>query len=608
MKRGQVSRDLDGPTLARVLSAGVRHLFSRRDYINRINVFPVPDSDTGTNMAFTFKAILDALDTPGKQSLPEVLDRVRHAAVDGARGNSGAIMAQWFQGCTEVAGERTGLDPATLAAACARGAEQAWSAMAEPVPGTLPSVLEAFSDGMVEAADLAQADIVRVFDAGVTAAQAALADTPNQLPVLRQAGVVDAGGQGFVDLLEGMQAFVADGTIDPLDDAWASAAESADPAMDHGLDVGDHQFCTECVIEGQGLDRAAIMTALQALDHSSLVVAGGDQRVRVHIHVNQPADVFLACEAFGEIRQQKADDMQWQHGLMNLAGGVAVVTDSGADLPVAEVERLGLHVVPVRLSFGDREYLDGVSLKPVDFYRMLETATERPKTSQPPAKDFRRVFELLTVHGYRVVHVGLSGKLSGTTRAASTAAEAMDPGQVTIFDTMNAACGQGLLALLAAEAAAAGKDVDAILAMLERVAHRARTMAMPNEVKSMVRGGRVPAWLGKMATWLRLTPIIADHDGKLTVVGVATGRRVKPASLARRALAAMKQDRVYRVMVSHADNREGARELRRLLLEGHPRIHSCHLAEAGPAVGVHLGRGGLIIGFMPEHRELEHET
>ena len=96
---------LDGPSLAGFLVAGIRHLFSRRDYINRINVFPVPDSDTGTNMAFTFKGILDALEADPELPLSRLLDRLTHAALDGARGNSGAIMAQFFQGCLEGSGD-----------------------------------------------------------------------------------------------------------------------------------------------------------------------------------------------------------------------------------------------------------------------------------------------------------------------------------------------------------------------------------------------------------------------------------------------------------------------------------------------------------------------
>ncbi|MEJ2534819.1 MAG: DegV family protein, partial [Gammaproteobacteria bacterium] len=478
------------------------------------------------------------------------------------------------------------------------------TAMAEPVPGTLPTVLDDFAEGLAAAA-AEHDDLCAVFRAGLAAAQTSLANTPNQLPVLKQNGVVDAGGQGFVDLLEGIDAWAERGVLDPLDESFENEANEAEQLPDTGaLEVGDHQFCTECVIEGRDLDRLAVMQRLAKLDQSSMVVAGSDRRVRVHIHVNNPAEVFLACEDFGEITQQKADDMRWQQGLLNLQGTVAVVTDSGADLPDSEVERLGIHVVPVRVSFGDREFLDGVSLKPKDFYRLQEESEAPPKTSQPPPRDFRRVYELLTVHGYQVMHVGLSTLLSGTTQAAQAAAGRIDEGEVRVFDTLNASCGEGLLALAAAEAAARGMDLDDIERMLERLAPMTRTLAVVDELKSAVRGGRLPAWIGRLLTGLRLTPVIATRGGRITVAGVRFGRGADPATLARRVLRVLDADRTFRVMVSHADNPDGAKELRRLILAGHPRIHYCHLAEAGPALGAHMGRKGLVVAFMPDPQEL----
>ena len=142
---------LDGPALAEALVAGIRHLFTRRDYINRINVFPVPDSDTGTNMAFTFKSILEVTERRSDWTLPDLLGSMSEAALDGARGNSGAIMAQYFQGFREACADRLTLDAKEFAAACARGAEQAWTAMAEPVAGTLPTVLEDHARALREA-------------------------------------------------------------------------------------------------------------------------------------------------------------------------------------------------------------------------------------------------------------------------------------------------------------------------------------------------------------------------------------------------------------------------------------------------------------------------
>lgn len=592
---------LDGPRLSRSLTAGIRHVFLRRDYINRINVFPVPDGDTGTNMAFTFKSILDALAPVPGAPLDEVVERLTEGALDGARGNSGAIMAQFFQGFREAAGRRPLMTASAFARACARGAEQAWTAMSEPVAGTLPTVLEDFAAELMTLVQDGQRDIRELVRLGLLAARESLANTPNQLPVLKQAGVVDAGGQGFVDLLEGIWAFIDRGVIDELEGDLSELA-SVDP---EGLgELGEHRFCTECVIEGEGLDRAKVMERLQQLDCSSLMVAGSRRRVRVHIHVNNPAEVFLACEAFGEITQQKADDMSRQHGLMNQSGKVAIVTDSGADLPQSEVDRLGIHVVPVRLSFGEREYLDGVTIQPEEFYRLMVESEESPRTSQPPAGDFRRVYSLLGSHGYEVISVGLSGKLSGTTQAARSAAERTPEARVRVVDSLNASAGQGLLAIVAAEAAEQGMNADEIETLLLELLPRTETMAFPHDLGAAVRGGRVPRWLKTITEMVRVTPVLRAKEGRLGLAGVSPGRGVDAAALAKKVLKRMSPDTVYRVMIAHANNAEGAHEVRREILGNHPMIHSCHLADAGPALGVHLGLGGLIVGFLPQPRVL----
>ncbi len=348
------------------------------------------------------------------------------------------------------------------------------------------------------------------------------------------------------------------------------------------------------------MNRNVIMRRLNELDSSSLVVAGSPERIRVHIHVNNPADVFLACSEFGEITQQKADDMKRQHGLLHQKGKVAIVVDSGADLPISEIERLGINVVPVRLSFGDREFLDGVSLKPDEFYRMLEENDEVPQTSQPPVGDFKRIYTLLDSHGYQVLSVGLSGVLSGTTQVARRAADQMENADIRIFDTLNASSGQGLLAIVAAEAAARDMSADEIESLLSELAPQTQTVAVPKDLAPAVRGGRVPAWVKKVSDILHVSPILMAKKGKMGVGGISFGKAVDAKALARNIVRRMKKDRIYRLLIAHVDNVQGARDVRHLILEKHPMIHSCHLADAGPALGVHLGRGGIIIGFLPQ--------
>ena len=590
---------LDAPRLLRALSAGIGHVFQRREYLNRINVFPVPDGDTGTNMAFTFKTILEATTTSPQERVDELMDHVADAALDGARGNSGAIMAQYFHGFRESIAGRRLLTPSRFAKAAAAGAEEAWKAMSKPVPGTLPTVLEDFSQELSQRVADGVTDIQALFAHGLERARVSLANTPNQLQVLKNAGVVDAGGQGFVDLLEGIWTFIVSGEVD---------AAAADLQKDltgtlQEFDVGAHRFCTECVVEGEGIDRDAVMSRMEALDSSSLVVAGGNKRVRVHIHVNNPAEVFLACEEFGVIKQQKADDMERQHGLLDHAGEVAIVTDSGADIPPDELERLGIQMVPVRLSFGDREFLDGVSLTAGDFYRMLAEAPEAPLTSQPPAQDFSRVYSLLTSHGYDVISVGLSEHLSGTIGAARQAAGRVEEGNVRVIDSLNATTGQGLLAMAAAEAAIEGLNADQVEALLLELIPDTRVIAQCDDLAYAVKGGRVPAWVKRIADLLHISPVLtASKEGKMSLGGILPGRGANPVKLARKAIKQMDDRTMYRVLLAHADNEEGAMQLKHCILEQHGRIHSCHITDAGPALGVHVGPGGLVVGFAPYAR------
>jgi DegV family protein with EDD domain len=592
---------LNANRLLRALAAGIGNVFQRREYLNRINVFPVPDGDTGTNMAFSFKTILEATETSPDRRVDELMDHVADAALDGARGNSGAIMAQFFHGFREGVRGRHLLTAEGFARAASAGADAAWTAMSKPVPGTLPTVLEDFAQELSERAADGVHDIRTQLRHGLERARTSLANTPNQLPALKQAGVVDAGGQGFVDLLEGIWEFIEKGKM-PKAAAELRAEWGADlTGAVQDFEIGEHRFCTECVVEGESIDREAVMARLEQLDGSSLVVAGGQRRVRVHIHVNNPAELFLACEAFGTIKQQKADDMERQHGLLDHAGEVAVVVDSGADIPPDEIARLGIHMVPVRLSFGDREYLDRVSLSSEEFYRMLSEAEEAPLTSQPPAQDFSRVYSLLTSHGYSVVSVGLSQQLSGTTAAALQAAGRPDAGEIRVIDSLSATAGEGLVAIVAAEAALTGMSADEVEALIRETIPRTRVVGICDDLSYAVKGGRVPGWVRQVFGLLHLNPVLtATRQGKMGLAGFHLGTGADPQKLARTVVRLMRPEGMYRVLIAHANNEAGAQATRHAILERHGRIHSCHITEAGPALGVHFGPGGLIAGFTPQ--------
>ncbi|MFW6341048.1 MAG: DegV family protein [Wenzhouxiangella sp.] len=590
---------IDAGRFQEALLAGIANVLRRRDYINKINVFPVPDGDTGTNLAFTLASVRTVLEQPRRRTLSELLEQIAEAALDGARGNSGAIMAQYFQGLSDSARDQTVLDAATLARASQSAARSAWGAMSNPVPGTLPTVLEDFAEELVALTRDGVDDLRALFQRGLRRARQSLAATPEKLAVLREAGVVDAGAQGFVDLLEGIWRYVRSGKVPGPD--LGQAAITAGQAMQlHGEAPEIHRFCTECLITGEDLDVVALRQQLETLDASSLVVAGGARRARVHIHTDAPGEVFRVCSEHGEIRQQKADDMSRQHGLMNQHGKIAIVTDSAADLPVEEVERLGIHVVPVRLNFGEEEFLDKLTITPTDFYQRLRQSTTPPQTSQPPPGDFRRQFELLTSHGLEVLALQISSAVSGTCQAAQTAATRFENDAVHVFDTLNGGTGEGLMVLWAAEAAARGWSRAAIIEHLARTRAEFQTLCLVRDLSWGVRGGRIKPWMETVSRRLHLNLVLANTaEGKLGPRGVLPGRRNAVARFARFVLKKMDPQRVYRVVISHTDAPDDARALRDRLLTGHPQVDACWLEDASPAIGCHAGPGALLCGIHP---------
>ena len=592
---------VDGQWFREALMAGIYRVIAHRDYLNKINVFPVADADTGTNLAMSMHAVLVGATQKVQAHLGNFLEQVADHALDGARGNSGAIFAQYWQGFYESVAERATLTTSDYAAAAFEGSRSAHTAIAEPREGTMLTVIRDYALSLKEQVARGVSDFRALLDAGLEQARVSLARTPELLDVLKQAGVVDAGAHGFVDMLEGFQEYLQDGLAASVLPAGLQLEEEDAPRSAAGAaGAVEHRFCTECMITGAAIDRRKLHDRMLQLGCSSLVIAGTKRKVRVHIHVNNPAAVFLACEEFGEVSSQKADDMRQQMETTHSRHGrVAIVADTGADIPDEEMERLHVHLVPLRVNLSDRQYLDKLSLDPGEFYQLLRDAPEYPKTSQPPPGDFRRQFEFLKSHFEAVLSVNVSSALSGTVQAAQSAAKRVDERLVGVYDTLNASAGQGLMALYAAEAAQENFDLGTIRAALDYMRPRTRTFAVIKDLSYGVRGGRIPRGIKRIADVFRLTPIIGTNQGGRVVgVGVLFSRHELPKRFARWLARRINKDQAYRLLIAHCDERQGARELRDLLVNSIPMVHSVMLTAAGTAVGAHAGPGSLVVGIQ----------
>jgi hypothetical protein len=588
-----------GPALRRALISGARKVVADRDVLNKINVFPVPDGDTGSNLAFTLGNVLAGALSRRTAGAGQLMRQVGEDAIDGARGNSGAILAQFFTGVAEDLGDRIAIEPVMLAEAVQAGSRSARQAMSDPREGTILSVIGAFAAALEEQPDPVSAQ--RWFAPALERARRALANTPRQLPVLAKAGVVDAGAQGFVDLLEGINDFIIGGreAADSLQVESLADVEAAQAHEDLFDADPDHRWCSECLLLGEGLDRAGLRAAVADLGASCVVVAGSHSRIRLHAHVGDPQALFEIAARFGRVESTKADDMRAQARSAAGGSGVAIVTDSSADLPEGLAETLNIHVVPLRLNFGDQDYLDKVGLTPQEFYRKLREEVVLPRTSQPPPGDFRRQFEFLLSHHPSLVYLGVSRAASGTIQSAEAAAQrGGHPGRTHVFDTANAAGGQALLAIAAAEMAKQGLDAVAILARLEVMRARTFTWAMTRDLSLAVRGGRIPWWGKPLVQALYLTPVArVTPDGRLKLAGGLFGKSNVPARFAARVARRLDHSKRWRVIVGHCDaHAEGVAALQamRALLE----CEQAWLVETGPAIGAHAGPGALVISVQ----------
>ncbi len=583
------------------LTSGIHRVLAEQELLNRINVFPVADSDTGTNLSLSLGSVLGVLGRPGEKHLGTLLAAVADTLLDSARGNSGAILAQFFQGMSDSAGEITRFTTYTFARAVAAGNEYAHDALSQPREGTILSVIAAFAESVNHQVNaVKEGQFPAVISKATQRVDEALANTPNQLDVLRKAGVVDAGAKGFAELVSGIERYLGDGTMEPYPDT--PIAQEIEPAIEFAEADNDSRFryCTECIVTGADINRRKLREALTELG-DSLVLAGTKRKAKIHIHVDEPERVFDTARRFGELKAEKADDMhRQQHATQSDKRRFAVIVDSAADISDADMERLDIHMVPCRIQFGERGYLDKVSITTDEFYAELESSPHHPTTSQPAPGDFRRQFQFLASHYNDVISINLTSTASGTFQAAELAASRTNaPGKVHVVDSLNASLGQGQLAILAAECAEAGLDVETTLAAVRAQVPLTRTYAILSDLRYAARGGRLPRWVKSVAEFLRLNPIICTTtDGRVSLGGFMIGTHDRIERFARFVARRAPKGRVE-IGIGHAICEDDAQQLADDLRRRLPEISKLVVTGLGTAIGVHGGPHTLLVSMRP---------
>jgi len=461
---------LDGARFKCALISGVKYVIARQDHLNKINVFPVADSDTGTNISITVSSGLKAVALEQDESLDKVLDAFADGTLEAARGNSGTIFAQWFQGFVDAAAKQQQLSVQQFIQAFQGTARNAQKSVAEPVAGTILTVVMDTANYLSKLKQFPH-DFMILFEKLMAKANESLNETPKKLKILKKFGVVDAGAQALVDFLQGIADFIVKDDTKSLDEEIATivaneTSDSNDSNMHfsaESIDEYTYRYCTECIIVGEDIDADELKAELFGLG-DSLVLAGSKHKTKIHMHVNQPAELFRICRQHGKLHNEKAEDMFHQIKDAHAQhSDIAIVSDSALDLPQSIIDSLNIHIVPISIHVGDETFIDRVSITPKEFYQLVEKQNTLPKTAHPSQRDFKAKYQFLSTHYKSIISLHISKLMSNTIGAAELAQHDMTDFKVKVLDSKTLSVGQGLVVQYAAELAKAGFSYEKIL-------------------------------------------------------------------------------------------------------------------------------------------------
>lgn len=589
---------LNGRRLKHAIIAGAESVIMRKDYLNKINVFPVADGDTGTNMALTLKSVVEGLYECDDSTVDAVVICAADAALVGSRGNSGSILAQFYQGMAEGLSGKERITAPEFGQSLLIAKNYAYEAMLEPKEGTILTVIRDWTMSIMQIVQRT-GDFKEIIAESIQAAKASLARTPDQLvvngvQVLKKAGVVDSGAQGFVDMLQGIHDFMQKGNIrEYLKRKFFSftSSEGSAAAVESNAEAITFQYCTEFVLEnGENYDKKALRKALIEYG-DSLIIGGSTTKTKVHIHTNEPETIFEIAARFGIVQKKKYEDMKAQHEAAFGKKPIGIVTDSTCDLPEEYLEAHDIRIVPLQVRFGEDEYLDRVTISAQEFYKRLSTSDSLPKTSQPATAAFKQVYEDMLRSYDGIVGVFISSGISGTLQNARTTSKFFKDRKFAIIDSKITSLGMGFLIKEAVKMRDAGKSLSEIETRLNDMVKNIRAYLSLETIDNLVRGGRLSKSKGFLAKLLHINPVLTfDDKGKVVQLDKGVGSKGSLDKAIDHATRYLEGKQNIQISVVYSDKIERAHYAKEKLAERFPDV-PITIAQISPVLGTYGGTG-----------------
>ncbi len=605
---------IDGNHFYEAVIAGANNLMANKNELNNINVFPVADGDTGSNMSATARSIIEYM--VKNDNLATVAKSAAEGALMGARGNSGMILAQFFYAFAAENQNCSSIDLERFIQSIKKASTKLYEVILNPVEGTILTIISKWVSSM-ECRYSVHENLKEYFSLIMIDITDALNKTPSQLPILKEKGVVDSGAKGFYHFLEGINSYIHTGPaqlsslsseeISPLDNTLTSKGLHSTVRDTYSLHTQpiersfqDYRYCCEAMVTRKGIDPLKLKNQMSAWG-DSLILAGGGNKLRIHLHTNDPENMFAALTEFGQMNQIKADDMALQSAIVKQPiSKIAIVTDSIADLPEDYSLNHQVSVIPLNLEIDGIDYLDRITMSTHRFYEINHGLKSQPKSSLPSIKQVESLLRFLSAHFDGVLVLSVSDKLSGTYQMVSSIAKSLDPSQeqIQVINTLKNSGAQGLLVLLASSLAEKNYSLSEIVAVIQSKIDKTQIYVAVDTTKYLGRSGRVSISTSKIASWIHLKPIMTlDLYGNGKAYGATLSFKSTVNKIKKTVLKTKETEIIECYNIVHAASPERAQRLAFEMTEllGFP---PAYIAEISPIVGAVAGEGAVALSYM----------
>jgi DegV family protein with EDD domain len=585
--------------LKRMLLKSWERIEKEKEEINKINVFPVPDQDTGTNLAKTLEGIKREIEGKEFKNLEEISKAALEGALISAQGNSGVIYTGFLAGFLPKL-DKNPVDAKKLAEAFEEGKKRAWKSMVNPKEGTILDVIDAAAETFKKEAEK-ERNIVKIFEKVIEKAKEALLATREKMEIFKKANVVDAGGLGFLMILESY--------LDALKPERKKEEKKERPSEEirRFVQVLANRFEVVALVLDPKFDEERVRGKLKRLGNC-LDIVKVENKMKIHIHTDYPDEVRDVLRKIGRIEDLRIEDMAKE-----IVGepsvrkvSIGIVTEDVASILPKILERYQIEIAKTKFEWPELEKIEGENL-----YQKIKKAYEmkietRPRTSQATPKDYLDAYKKQLQRFDKVLCLTITSKISGCYNSAIQAREMLSEKErerVFVFDTLHGAAGQALFVLRAIELIQEQREIEEIIEELKRLIPKTQTYIIFADPKGIEFLGRITK---NQANWIRrmkklgIQPIMRLKDGVFVKGGMvfakdeaeALFKKIKKESEKDR-----KSGKKIRVIINHADNLEGAKKLKGLLKEIGAEVS--FISEGPPIVCAVTGPGTLIAAWQP---------